>query len=166
MFVVEFFLSAFTGAPAYGILLLRTHKGVVLMYLISTIAVLAASPDLVIGGDGGGAAAVADAAPAAGGGFFGFGGANTLTVVLMYVAIIGVAWLLLIRPQKKREKAMREMQASIQVGDDVVTSGGMFGNVAALDGDRCIVEFANNKNMRIPMRRTDVFKVEQKPKEA
>lgn len=123
--------------------------------------VLAAEPDLALGQQ----AAVAQAAngapvAAAGGGFF---GTNPVTMVIMYVAIVAIAYLLLIRPQRKREKVVREMQAGIQVGDDVVTTGGMFGQVAATDGDKLIVEFGGNKNMRIPVRKTDVFKLESKP---
>lgn len=56
-----------------------------------------------------------------------------LGAVLPFVLIIVVMYFLMIRPQQKRQKAMAAMLASIKTGDEVVTSGGVYGNVAGID---------------------------------
>ena len=49
------------------------------------------------------------------------------------VVTLVLAWLLLIRPQQQRVRAQQQLVASLEVGDDVVTAGGMFGRVAGRD---------------------------------
>ncbi len=53
--------------------------------------------------------------------------------LLPLLALFAVFWLLLIRPQQKRRKEQQAMVASLQVGDDVVTVGGLYGRVVAVD---------------------------------
>lgn len=52
--------------------------------------------------------------------------------ILIFVLFIAVMYLLLIRPQQKRQKDHRQMLESLSLGDDVVTIGGMHGRVEAL----------------------------------
>lgn len=110
-------------------------------------------PGLALGagaGTGTEAAAPAAEAPAAAGGFFG-GGTNTMTLVIMYVAIIAIAWLLLIRPQRKQQKAMRDMQEALKVGDNVVTSNGQYGTIVEVNEETFLIEFGSGKSVRIPI---------------
>lgn len=58
-----------------------------------------------------------------------------LSGLLPIILIVGVFWLLLIRPQQKRARQHRELISSIQVGDEVVTIGGMYGSVQRQDDD-------------------------------
>lgn len=53
--------------------------------------------------------------------------------LLPLLALFAVFWLLLIRPQQKRRKEQQAMVTSLQVGDDVVTIGGLHGRVVAVD---------------------------------
>lgn len=53
--------------------------------------------------------------------------------LLPLLALFAVFWLLLIRPQQKRKKEQQAMVASLTVGDDVVTIGGLHGRVVAVD---------------------------------
>ena len=71
------------------------------------------------------------------------------------LVIVGF-YFLTIRPQRKRDKQMKEMQSSIGVGDNVVTNSGMFGRVAEIGHDCFIVEFGTNRGVRIPIRKADV----------
>ncbi|RDW19294.1 preprotein translocase subunit YajC [Oceanobacillus arenosus] len=50
-------------------------------------------------------------------------------IILMFV----IFYFLLIRPQQKRQKQVREMQSSLQKGDTIVTIGGLHGTVHAVD---------------------------------
>jgi len=90
------------------------------------------------------------------GGFGGWG-----SIILLYAVLFGALYFFSIRPNRKKEKQIKEMQASMQVGDDVVTSGGMYGKVVDMDEDKVTVEFGTNKGIRIPIRKSDVFKVLQ-----
>jgi preprotein translocase subunit YajC len=53
--------------------------------------------------------------------------------LLPLLVLFAVFWLLLIRPQQKRRKEQQAMVASLKVGDDVVTIGGLHGRVVAVD---------------------------------
>ena len=61
------------------------------------------------------------------------------------VVFILIMYLLLIRPQKKKEKAINEMRASIQVGDEVVTIGGILGKVVRTKDESLTIEVGADK---------------------
>ncbi len=65
-----------------------------------------------------------------------------LPLVLMFV----VMYFILIRPQKKREKQIQEMRNSIQIGDEVVTSGGIIGLVVSIKDDTVLIETGNDRS--------------------
>lgn len=65
---------------------------------------------------------------------------NTIMTVLYIVVIFVVFYFFLIRPQKKKEKQTRDMINAIQVGDDVLTIGGIRGTVAKIKDDRLFIE--------------------------
>jgi preprotein translocase subunit YajC len=58
-----------------------------------------------------------------------------LTDLALPLVFLFVLYLLLIRPQQKRQKEQQRMVAGLQVGDDVVTIGGLHGQVKALTDD-------------------------------
>lgn len=98
-----------------------------------------------------------EAATSAGGG---------MALMLVYIVIIGAAmYFFAIRPQKKEQKRMAALLSSLEVGDTVVTTSGFYGIVIDITEDDCIVEFGNNKNCRIPMKKAAIAEVE-KPGEA
>ncbi|MGI8791799.1 MAG: preprotein translocase subunit YajC [Acidimicrobiales bacterium] len=69
--------------------------------------------------------------------------------ILIFWALIGGAmWFLLIRPQQQRAKAQRALVQSLEVGDDVVTIGGMLATIVALEGDEVVVEPAPGLHLR------------------
>ena len=58
-------------------------------------------------------------------------------------------WLLFIRPQQQRVRKHQEVIASIEVGDDIVTAGGMLGTVTGIDADHLRVEVAPGVELRL-----------------
>lgn len=58
------------------------------------------------------------------------------------LVVLGLMWLLLIRPQQQRVRRQQELVASLQVGDEVVTAGGAMGRIVALDADEARIEVA------------------------
>ena len=91
------------------------------------------------------------AAPSAGGGL--------ISMVLIYGVVIGLMWFILIRPQKKQQKQITEMQNSVKVGDSILLNSGMYGKVMDIIGETLIVEFGLNKSVRIPVLKSTVAKV-------
>lgn len=70
--------------------------------------------------------------------------------MLMPLALfVVIFYFLIIRPQKKKQKAHEEMLASISRGDKVVTAGGFFGTVRDILDDSFIIEVADGVKMRI-----------------
>jgi preprotein translocase subunit YajC len=62
--------------------------------------------------------------------------------LLVPIAILGVMWAVLIRPQQQRVKQHRAYVEALQVGDAVVTTSGLFGTVTFLDADRAGLRIA------------------------
>lgn len=69
------------------------------------------------------------------------GGASIMTFILP-VALIAVFYLLLIRPQRKRQKEMTQMQQAIQPGQEVMTGAGILGTVRSVQDDEVSIEIA------------------------
>ncbi len=92
-------------------------------------------------------------------------GGSMPVAILLYAAIIGVFYFLMIRPQQKERKRVANMISSLEVGDTVVTTSGFYGIVIDITDEDCIVEFGNNKNCRIPMQKAAIAQVE-KPDDA
>lgn len=57
---------------------------------------------------------------------------GVLASILPLVFIVVIFWLLIIRPQMKRNKQHRELIAALSVGDEIVTAGGLLGRVTAV----------------------------------
>lgn len=84
-----------------------------------------------------------------------------LGMVLWMVLLFGIMYFMMIRPQKKEQKRVQAMLADMEVGDAVVTSGGFYGVIIDLTEEDVIVEFGNNKNCRIPMKKSAIVEVEK-----
>ena len=70
---------------------------------------------------------------------------NLIFIGLMFV----VFWFFLIRPQKKRMEAQRALIQSVEEGDEIVTMGGIFGTVQAIDEDEMQLEVAPGTSIRV-----------------
>jgi len=68
-----------------------------------------------------------------------------VSTILMYVAILGVFYLLLIRPQRKKEKQVQEMRNNIKEGDEILTIGGIYGKVLNVKDDTLTIEVGADK---------------------
>lgn len=90
------------------------------------------------------------------------GGGSMLMMIVIYVVVIGaMMYFMAIRPQKKQQKAHDELMSTIENGDYVLTSSGFYGTVIDITDDTVIVEFGNNKNCRIPMKKDAIVQVEK-----
>lgn len=89
------------------------------------------------------------------------GAASMGMMIIWMVIIFGIMYFLMIRPQKKEQKRLQAMLNSMEVGDSVVTTSGFYGVVIDMTEEDVIVEFGNNKNCRIPMRKQAIVEVEK-----
>jgi preprotein translocase subunit YajC len=73
--------------------------------------------------------------------------------LIVIIALFVLLWLLLIRPQRKRQLEQQQLHASLEVGDEVLTVGGLYGHIReVLDDDDLLVEIAPEVNVRIARR--------------
>lgn len=73
-------------------------------------------------------------------------GGNLLMTFLPLVAVLVVFYFFLIRPQKKKDKKDAEMRNNLQVGDEVVTVGGVVGIVFSVKEDTVVVETGGDRS--------------------
>lgn len=69
--------------------------------------------------------------------------------LLFPLIIFGLMWVLLVRPQQQRVRRQQALVASLEVGDDVVTVGGIMGRVVALDADEARLEVSPGVVLRL-----------------
>jgi len=63
-----------------------------------------------------------------------------LTSLLFLALMVGVFYFLIIRPQRKRSQAQRELAASLEIGAEVRTIGGIHGTVVSIDEDSVVLK--------------------------
>ncbi len=68
------------------------------------------------------------------------GALGLLVTFLPFVLIIAVMYFLMIRPQKKKEKEEKKMRENLQIGDELLTIGGIYGRVISLKEDSIVIE--------------------------
>ena len=71
--------------------------------------------------------------------------ASLIPLALMFV----VMYLLLIRPQQQRVRRQQALISSLEVGDEVVTAGGLFGRIVAMDDGTVSLEVAPGVTVRV-----------------
>ena len=87
----------------------------------------------------------------------GSAGFSLIWIVIMLV----VLYFMMIRPQQKETKRKNAMLSELAVGDTVLTTSGFYGMVIDITEDTVIMEFGNNKNCRIPMKKEAIADVEK-----
>lgn len=88
-------------------------------------------------------------------------GMGMVGAIVWMVVLFGIMYFLMLRPQKKEQKRLQAMLNDMEVGDSIVTTGGFYGVVIDMTEEDVIVEFVNNKNCRIPMRKQAIAEVEK-----
>lgn len=73
-------------------------------------------------------------------------GFGTVGYLIFMVLLFAVMYFILIRPQKKKDKEAKAMQSSLQVGDEIVTIGGIVGLVVQVNEDNIVIETTGNRN--------------------
>ena len=71
--------------------------------------------------------------------------------IFILVLLVGM-WFLLIRPQRRRQMESQRLLQSLAVGKEIVTAGGLYGTIMALDDDEARVKIADGVEVRIAKR--------------
>jgi preprotein translocase subunit YajC len=76
---------------------------------------------------------------------------SPIGLVLIVIALLFV-YLALLRPQRRRQLAQTQMWQTLETGDEVVTAGGIYGEITGFEGDDVLVEIAPELKVRIARR--------------
>jgi preprotein translocase subunit YajC len=69
--------------------------------------------------------------------------------LLPMVAIFAIFYFLLVAPMRKRQRALQQLVESLKKGDRVVTTGGLYGEIAAVDAATVILKVADNVKLKV-----------------
>jgi len=68
-----------------------------------------------------------------------------LTLILMFAAM----YFLMIAPQRKKQKAHEKMMSELEAGDEVITTGGIYGTITSVKDDRFVVRVSDGQKLEI-----------------
>ncbi len=71
---------------------------------------------------------------------------------LFVLAMFGFVYFLMIRPQRQQQRRHQEMLSTLKPGDEVITSGGIYGEVRRLDADRVALEIDDDVEVVVAKR--------------
>jgi preprotein translocase subunit YajC len=69
---------------------------------------------------------------------------STGLMLLQFLPIFAIIYLLIIRPQQKRQKDLEKMLKALKKGDRVLTSGGMYGTVVGIDDTKTVLKVGDD----------------------
>jgi preprotein translocase subunit YajC len=72
--------------------------------------------------------------------------------LIIMVLMLGVMYVLMIRPQRQRQAQQQSMIDGASVGDDVLTTGGIYGTISEVEGDDIVVEIASGVTVHMTRR--------------
>lgn len=83
-------------------------------------------------------------------------GSSSWLSIVMLLGLFAVMYFFMIRPQKKQEKADAEMRNALEIGDEIVTVGGIVGKVVTLREEEIIIETGTDRT-KIKITRTAIY---------
>ena len=88
-------------------------------------------------------------------------GGFDMSMILMWVVLGVIFWFFIIRPQKKRQQEIQNFRNAITIGSRVVTSGGIYGEVRAIEEVDNILVIEISKGVNIRVDRNSVYATAQ-----
>lgn len=76
-------------------------------------------------------------------------GGSSLSFIIMMVAIFAIMYFFMIRPQNKKQKEIMNFRKNLEVGQSVVTAGGIYGKIKELEDNVVVLEIAAGVKIRI-----------------
>jgi preprotein translocase subunit YajC len=75
-----------------------------------------------------------------------------VSAYIFILVLLALMWFLLIRPQRRRQMEAQRLIDSLEVGKEIVTAGGLYGTVMALEDDEVRVQIADGVEVRVAKR--------------
>lgn len=72
--------------------------------------------------------------------------------LLIIVALLGLMWALMIRPQRRKQQLQQQMLSDLAIGDEILTAGGIYGTVETIESEEVTVEIAPGTRIRVAKR--------------
>jgi preprotein translocase subunit YajC len=71
------------------------------------------------------------------------------TMIIFYGLLLAAMYFFMIAPQRKKQKEQEKMLAALGSGDEVITTGGIFGTITNVKDDRFVVRIADNTKIEV-----------------
>ncbi|MEE8225012.1 MAG: preprotein translocase subunit YajC [candidate division NC10 bacterium] len=84
----------------------------------------------------------------------GGGGVGGFSALIPLVLMFAIFYFILIRPQQKKQREQREMLKALKTGDQIVTAGGIYGTIIAIDENKVKLKIA--ENVKVDVARSSV----------
>ena len=81
--------------------------------------------------------------------------------IILWAVVFGIFYLLVIKPQNKKEKELKAMRDNLKVGDNVTTVGGMIANVAKVEENTVVLEIGPSRT-KVPFEKWAIATVNTK----
>ena len=93
-----------------------------------------------------------------------------MSAYIFILVLLALMWFLLIRPQRRRQMEAQRLIDSLEVGKEIVTAGGLYGTVIAVEDDEVRVRIADGVEVRVAKRAvagvvSDAEEPEEEPEE-
>jgi preprotein translocase subunit YajC len=75
-----------------------------------------------------------------------------VSAYIFILVLLALMWFMLIRPQRRRQVEAQRMLQTIEVGKEIVTAGGVYGTITAVDDDEVRVRIADGVEIRLAKR--------------
>ena len=76
-------------------------------------------------------------------------GTSIAPMIIFLVLIFGMFYLLMIRPQRKRQKEHQELMQELKRGDKIITAGGIYGVIESVSEDSVVIKIESGMTMRV-----------------
>jgi preprotein translocase subunit YajC len=77
------------------------------------------------------------------------GGANPLVQIVPFVLVLGIFYFIILRPMRQKQQRVEEFLKTLKVGDQIVTSGGIYGSITRLSEQSVQVQIADKVRIEI-----------------
>ena len=72
-----------------------------------------------------------------------------MSSILMMVALIAIFYFFMIRPQNKKQKEIANFRKNLEVGQEVITAGGIYGKIKEIEDNTVVLEIASGVKIKI-----------------
>ena len=74
---------------------------------------------------------------------------SSMSMMIMMILILAIFWIFMIRPQSKQQKELRKFRESLQKGDKVITTGGIYGKIVSTTETTVILQVDENTKLTV-----------------